>query len=175
MLPLSHVGFTTAAVKVVGKGLRLQHIDYRLVIVSSLLPDLIDKSLEKFLGNSFTFTYESRAIGHSLAFLGIIGIFMIAQWFWKRDAWLVPVFLGTLFHDVFDVMWLHPGIFFWPLEGWQFPKPTDEAWLGTIQLGWYKIQQRDFFDNLSVLILLYFFLKIALGGKIMEFVRKGRL
>ncbi|TWH47693.1 metal-dependent hydrolase [Sporomusa sp. KB1] len=173
MLPLSHVGFTTAAVKVLETGLRLRQIDYRIVIVSSLLPDIIDKSLFKLLESSYT--YESRAIGHSLVFLGFIGILAAIQWFWNKKTWLAPVFIGALFHDVFDVMWIHPGIFYWPLEGWQFSKPIDEAWLGTIQLGWYKIKQRDLFDNISVLILLYFFMKVALGGKILEFVRKGKL
>lgn len=173
MLPLSHVGFTTAAVKVLETGLHLRQIDYRIVIVSSLLPDLIDKSVFKLLESSFT--YESRAIGHSLIFLGFIGILTAMQWLWNKNEWLVPVFIGTLLHDVFDVMWIHPSIFYWPLEGWQFSKPIDEAWLGTIQLGWYKIKQRDLLDNISVLILLYFFMKVALGGKILEFLRKGKL
>lgn len=173
MYPLSHIGLTTAAVNMVEKGFRLRCVDYRLVIVASLLPDLIDKPLSKLLESSFT--YESRAIGHSLVFLGFLGVLAALQRLWSKDIWLFPVFLGTFFHDVFDVMWFHPGIFFWPLEGWQFPKPLDEAWVGTIQLGWYKIQQRDLFDNISVMILLYFFLKVALGGKILEFVRKGKL
>jgi len=173
MLPLSHVGFTTAAVRMLEISLRLRQIDYRIVIVSSLLPDIIDKSLLKLLESSFT--YESRAIGHSLAFLGFIGIIMAMHWLWTKNVWLLPVFLGILFHDIFDVMWLHPGIFFWPIEGWQFPAPTNEAWLGTFQFGWYKIQQRDVFDNISVWILLYFFMKVALKGKILEFIRTGKL
>lgn len=173
MLPLSHVGFTTAAVRMLETSLRLRQIDYRVVMVSSLLPDLIDKSLFKLLESSYT--YESRAFGHSLFFLGFIGILAAMHWLWNKETWLFPVFIGAFFHDVFDVMWIHPGIFYWPLEGWQFPKPIDEAWVGTIQMGWYKINQRDLFDNISVLILLYFFMKVALGGKIFEFVRKGKL
>lgn len=173
MFPLSHVGLTIAAVKMTETGLRLRQLDYRLVMAASLLPDLVDKPLAKLLKSSFV--YESRAIGHSLIILGFIGLLAALQAKSGKKAWLLPVFLGTLFHDVFDVMWLHRGIFFWPSEGWQFPKPGGEAWVGTVQLGWYKIEQRDLLDNLSVLILLYFFMKIALGGKIFEFVRKGKL
>lgn len=173
MLLLSHVGFTTAAVKLVETGLRLRQVDYRIVIVFSLLPDLIDKPLSKLLESSFM--YESRAVGHSLVFLGAIGLFAAVRWFWNKDTGLFLVFLAAFFHDVFDVMWFHPGIFFWPIEGWQFPKLMAEAWLGTIQLGGYSIKQRELFDNISVLILLYFFMKIALRGKIFEFVRKGKL
>lgn len=173
MLPLSHVGFTTAAVKILETGLRLRRIDYRIVIVSSLLPDIVDKSLLKVLENSLT--YESRAFGHSLVFLGLIGVVTLLLWTWNRNTWLLPVFLGTLFHEIFDVMWLHPGILFWPMEGWQFPKPTDEAWVGRMQLLWYDIEQRDLLDNISVWIMLFFFMRIALKGKIFEFIRTGRL
>ena len=173
MLPLSHIGFTTAAVKVLENGLRLRRMDYRVLIIASLVPDLIDKPLARFLESSIT--YESRAFGHSLVFLGLVGLFMAIQWLWNRNLWLLPVFLGVLFHDAFDVMWIHRGIFLWPLEGWQFPKATDEAWQGLIRWSGYKIHQLDLLDNISVLFILYFFMKIALGGRILEFIRKGKL
>jgi inner membrane protein len=173
MLPLSHIGFTSAAVKVLEKGLRLRQIDYRVLIVASLLPDLIDKPLAKVLAGSYE--YESRSFGHSLAFLGCVGLLMLIGWLWKRSSWLVPVFIGVLFHDVLDVMWLHPGIFFWPLEGWQFPKPAHEAWQGYMHFGGYKIRILDLLDNISVLVILYFFMKMALGGRIFEFFRRGKL
>lgn len=173
MLPLSHIGFTLTAVKILEKGMRLRHVDYRVVIAASLLPDLIDKSLLKALAGSVE--YESRAIGHSLVFLTVIGILTLGRRFWKRETRLLPVFLGVFFHDVFDVMWLHPGIFFWPFYGWEFPKAINEAWLGKVQLGWYSIQQRDLLDNISVWILLYFFMKVALKRKISDFFKKGIL
>ena len=173
MLPLSHIGFTTAAVKVLEKGLHFRRIDYRILIVSSLLPDLIDKPLASLLESSFV--YESRSFGHTLVFLGIIGLLMIIQRLWSKNSWLFSVFLGVLFHDAFDVMWLHREIFLWPMEGWQFSKPIDEAWQGWVQFGGYKIKQLDFIDNISVLVLLFFFMKIALGRTIMEFIKKGKL
>jgi len=173
MLPLSHIGFTTAAVKVLEKGLRLHRIDYRTLIVASLLPDLIDKPLAGLLAGSYE--YESRSFGHSFAFLGCVGLLMAILWLWNRSLWVFPVFLGVLFHDALDVMWLHPDVFFWPIAGWQFPKAVNEAWQGFVQMGGYKIKQLDFLDNISVLVLLYFFMRIALGGKIIDFFRKGKL
>ena len=173
MLPLSHIGFTTAAVKVLESRLRLRRMDYRILIVASLLPDLIDKPLARFLESSLT--YESRAFGHTLVFLGIIGVLAIIQRLGRKNCWLFPVFLGVLFHDTFDVMWLHREIFLWPMEGWQFSKPMDEAWQGWVQFGGYKIKKLDFIDNISVLFILFFFMKIALGRTIMEFVKKGKL
>jgi inner membrane protein len=173
MLPLSHIGFTTTAVQLIEKGLRLRQIDYRVLIAASLLPDLIDKPLTKLLAGSYE--YESRSFGHSLAFLSCIALLMLAQWGWNRSLGLLPVFFGVLFHDVLDGMWLHPGIFFWPIEGWRFPKPVDEAWQGFVQMGGYRIKQLDFLDNISVLLLLFFFMRIALTGRILEFIRTGKL
>ena len=173
MLPLSHIGFTTTGVKLLEKGLRLRQIDYRILAIASLLPDLIDKPLASLLAGSYE--YESRSFGHSFAFLGCVGLLMIVQWLWNRNWWLSTVFLGVLFHDILDVMWLHPGIFFWPLEGWQFPKPVNEAWQGFLQMGGYRIKQLDLLDNISVLFLLYYFMRIALGGRILEFIRNGKL
>ena len=173
MLPLSHVGFTTAAVKVLEKGLRIRHIDYRVLIVSSLLPDLLDKPVSSVLSGSYA--YESRAVGHALIFLGGIALLMILQWLWNRSTMLLPVFFGVLFHDIFDEMWLQPETFLWPFQGWQFSKPAEDAWQRLVHMGGYNIRLLDFLDNISVLILLYFFMKMALGGRILEFLRKGRL
>lgn len=173
MLPLTHIGCTITAVKALEKGLSIKQIDYRVLIVASLLPDLVDKPLAGFFAGSYQ--YESRAFGHSLAFVGCLALLFALQWLWNRSMFFFPVVLGVLLHDVLDVMWLHPGIFYWPLQGWQFPPPTDEAFKGTIQLFGYKIRELDFFDNISVLLLLFFFMQTALRGKILDFFRKGNL
>mgnify|MGYP001806838712 CR=1 FL=1 len=173
MLPLAHVGFTIAAVKLMEKGLRLPQIDYRVLIIAAELPDLVDKPLASLLAGSYE--YESRAFGHSLAFCGAFVLLMLIQWLWNRRLWFLPVVLGILVHQLLDAMWLHPGIFYWPLEGWQIPKPTDVFWLRYFQFGDYKIKQFDLYDNISVLILLYFFMKLALCGKVLAFFRKGKL
>lgn len=173
MLPLSHIGFTATAVKILESGLNIRRIDYRVLCVASLLPDLVDKPLASLLAGSYE--YESRAFGHSLAFLGGFVILLLIHWLWTRSLFFLPVILGIAFHDVLDVMWLHPGIFYWPVEGWQFPKPVNEAWQGTMQLFSYKIKQLDFFDNISVLFLLLLFMRIALSGRIKEFIRSGKL
>lgn len=173
MLPLTHIGFSTAAVKMLGKSLWIKQMDYRVFLIASLLPDLIDKPLASLFAGSYQ--YESRAFGHSLVFLGCFTLLLLGQWLWNRGLFFLPVVLGILLHDVLDVMWLHPGIFFWPLEGWQFPPPTDEAFKGTIQLFGYKIRELDFFDNVSVLFILFFFMQAALHGRLFDFFLKGKL
>jgi membrane-bound metal-dependent hydrolase YbcI (DUF457 family) len=173
MLPLAHIGFTTVAVKALDSVVKFRHMDYRLLLVVSLLPDLVDKPLAKLLSKSYE--YESRAVGHSLVFLGFVALIMGFFWLsnWRAGFW--PFVLGTLSHDVLDVMWWHPGIFYWPIEGLQFPKPIDVAWRGMMNFAGYPIRILDFLDNLAVLCLLAMFMYVALRGRIMEFLRHGKL
>lgn len=173
MLPLAHIGFTVATVKILEQGLRMHQIDYRVVIAASLLPDIVDKPLASILVGSYS--YESRAFGHSMIFIGCVALLLLIHWLWTRNNWLVPVVFGVVLHDLFDEMWTQAGVFYWPLLGWKFPKPTEFAWRELISLGDYKIHLLDFYDNVSMLILLYYFMRVALGGKLLEFVRQGRL
>jgi len=39
MLPLAHIGFTTVAVKALDTVVQFRHMDYRILMVASLLPD----------------------------------------------------------------------------------------------------------------------------------------
>ena len=173
MLPLAHIGFTTVAVKALDKVVHFRHMDYRILMVASLLPDLVDKPLAKMLAKSYE--YESRAAGHSLAFLAGIFLFFGLQWIfhWRTGFW--PLILGTLLHDILDVMWWHPGIFYWPSEGWSFPKPIDVAWRGMMDFAGYRIRTLDFLDNLAVLCMLAVFMRVAMNGRLLEFFRRGKL
>ena len=173
MLPLAHIGFTAAAVKLTEKGLRLRNVDYRLVIVASLLPDLVDKPLSHLLVGSYT--YESRAFGHSLAFLGCFCLIMLIHYLWTRKSTLFPVCLGILLHDVFDEMWLQPGVLYWPLYGWTFPRSAENVWQSMIQIWDYRIHALDLYDNLGVLILLWFFMRLALNGRLTGFIKQGKM
>lgn len=173
MLPLAHIGFTTAAVKTLDSVVQFRHMDYRILMVASLLPDLVDKPLAKLMSSSYDL--EGRAFGHSLMFLACIGLIMGFLWLFKWRAGFWPFVLGTLMHVVLDVMWLHPGIFYWPSAGWVFPKPVGEAWQGMMQFGNYQIKTLDFLDNLGVLLLLSIFMRVAMSGRIREFLRRGKL
>ncbi len=173
MLPLAHVGFTTTAVKLLAKSLKFNHIDYRLLIPASLLPDLLDKPIAGVFRGIYS--YESRAVGHSFVFLGCLGLMLLIQYFFCRKQWLLPVFIGVACHDILDAMWLHPEIFWWPLYGWDFYVPSNEAWQGDFRLGQYKINQLDLLDNVSVLLLLYFLMNMALQKRIFRFFREGDL
>jgi inner membrane protein len=169
---MAHLGMSMAIVKTMENASLIRGVDYRLMLIGALLPDIVDKSLASILIK--TTIYESRAGGHSLAFLALIAVMGGMMWIWRRWRWPLNLFWGVLLHDLLDVMWLHPGIFFWPLYGWLFPAPVGEAWEGTIDFFGRKIPQLDALETIGQLLLLYFFMKIAMSGGIYNFFRNGK-
>lgn len=93
-----------------------QRLDLRLLVIGGLLPDLIDKPLSLIQPLAY-----GRTIAHTLLFLLIITA--IGLWFHykrSRDGALFLSF-GVLVHLLLDQIWFEPGVFLWPLPGWQFP------------------------------------------------------
>jgi hypothetical protein len=85
-------------------------LDYRLLALSALAPDLIDKPLALFV---FTGAQTSQLIAHSL-FLNL-GLLCLALLLWRRA---LPYVLAFNLHLVADRMWYHTESFWWPLYGW---------------------------------------------------------
>lgn len=108
MMPPGHV----AAVWGVAGLLEKQRVtlDYRLLAVSALLPDLIDKPLALFV---FPDSHSSQNIAHSLPFNALLLI--LAVLWWRKGLPYVLAFNG---HLLADRMWHHTETFWWPLYGW---------------------------------------------------------
>lgn len=86
-------------------------IDHRLVVVGALLPDVLDGAIGQ------------AAVGHSLAFavallFGVMGV-TIGRRSLRRRVLAVPI--GWFFHLVFDGVWSQTALFWWPLQGFDFP------------------------------------------------------
>lgn len=98
-------------------------IDYRLVIIGSLLPDLVDKTMELFLYLPPFLNPSGRMVGHSLVFNGLLLAFCLYIMLTCHRPRLLsfPVFaLASTIHLLIDMAWLNPRTFFWPLYGWSF-------------------------------------------------------
>ncbi|MTI83720.1 MAG: metal-dependent hydrolase [Firmicutes bacterium] len=134
MLLLAHVGITLGASCCLvrfwkWRGLEnyANAVDYRLVLLGAVLPDIIDKPLgglilRESLGNG-------RIYSHTLAFLLVLftaGV--ILQRKLNRPGLLV-IGGGVAAHYVLDGMWFSPANLFWPLYGWSFPKGNPEGWM----------------------------------------------
>ncbi|MFN2610436.1 MAG: metal-dependent hydrolase [Actinomycetota bacterium] len=105
-----------------------RRIDYRVVMLGSLLPDLIDKPIGRiFFAGRFQ---ASRLYGHTFLFVVVLvlGIQFLLRGETARRWFILPI--AALLHLALDAMWSHPITLFWPLFGTRFPaEPTDSYWL----------------------------------------------
>jgi hypothetical protein len=112
MMPPGHVAVTWGIASLLQKNKpRPVPLDYRLLAISGLLPDLIDKPLALL---AFTGADTSQLIGHSLLFslaLVVVGLL------WQQK--MLPYVLAFSSHLLADRMWNHTETFWWPFFGWQ--------------------------------------------------------
>ena len=95
-----------------GFHLRGRVLDWRLLVLGALLPDIIDKPI----GILF-FGSEGRLLGHTLVFaimLGIIGLCLTS----RGRPWMLILAICCVGHLILDGMWTTPDILFWPAHGW---------------------------------------------------------
>ncbi|GAB4515221.1 MAG: hypothetical protein Kow0047_27170 [Anaerolineae bacterium] len=160
MLPQSHVAYTLLAYDLAADRVEgLRDLDYRIVALASLGPDLIDKPLAAAY---FYRRYKSAVLfAHTL-------IAHVALLWWtlrRRPAWL-PYTLAFNSHIITDRLWFFQDTFYWPLRGWRFHvwrkagseqqdigkaywyaftrRPELWAWElgGLIALGWFVLRHR---------------------------------
>jgi inner membrane protein len=97
-------------------------IDYRLILIGALLPDLIDKPLG-LLGFG-----GGRALAHTLVFTLFIAFAGLYLYWRQGKPWLLFLAFGSLVHLILDQMWLTPRVLFYPLYGWAFPVTDFSHW-----------------------------------------------
>ena len=86
-------------------------IDFRLVLLGSILPDLIDKPL------AFLLHLEGRLWAHTFLFLfTILALSLVPSW---RGLRLIG--FGVTTHLLLDQIWIRPDIVLYPAYGWTFP------------------------------------------------------
>lgn len=96
-----------------------RRIDYRVVLLGAILPDVIDKPVGRIF---FEETFQrSRLFGHTLAL--VVVLMLGLQLLLRGDAarrWLVLPIAAAI-HLGLDGMWNDPVTLFWPLFGTTFP------------------------------------------------------
>ena len=152
MLPLGHMGITVAVVQIVESNFESPWVDYRLMLVASLLPDLIDKPMRYLFGKYPIFNGSNY--GHSLLFILILFIAAVAQWYYRNNFTALILCIGSLMHDVIDAVSHH--------DDW-----ADRALFNTNMLLIGEI--------IGGCILIYFFSGLVLHNKIEDFIKNGEL
>jgi len=178
MLLLAHVGITLGLTKGLEKVLSYRGmkeftdlIDYRLVFLGSMLPDIIDKPLgglilRETLGNG-------RIYSHTLLFLLFLlipGVFVCFKY--KRPG-LFVVAGGSTIHCILDGMWYFPETFLWPVYGWSFPKGDPENWL---RLWAYLLTYPKYYipEILGGTIIIIFITELVIRKNLFYFIVSGR-
>ncbi len=140
-------------------------VDFRLVLVGSVLPDLIDKPLAVVLHLS------GRMWAHSLLFLAAILLLSL----WPALRGLRWVGFGDAVHLLVDLIWQEPAVALWPFLGVAFP--AGETSLG----GYLQILLTDpyvqFGEIVGAIILLTAagYYHLFSWPRLKRFLRDGRL
>ena len=95
MLILAHVGYTTGAVGISQKFALRRPLDYRLVVLMAILPDVIDRTLYTFI---IPGAEGGRLFAHTLLFNLVLLAVLVAI---RRDLWIYGVL--PLVHLLLDL------------------------------------------------------------------------
>lgn len=152
MLPLGHMGISVAVVRMLEKKFQSHWVDYRVLLVASLLPDLIDKPIGYLISGHLIFS--GRYYGHSLVFLLVLFILALVQWYYQNSLTLLILCIGVFSHDVLDFVSHH--------EEW-----AEKTVFSTNILVAFEI--------IGGCILVYFFSGLVLRKKVMGFIKTGEL
>lgn len=134
MFLLGHIGITLAIIslliflitkyrsKTAKQTILLKDIDFRIVIIAAIFPDIIDKIVgmiifKEEIGSGRIFT-------HSMLLIGAISIFSIILYRLNFGHFLRILFyiLPLWIHLLLDRMWETPKVLFWPIFGISFPR-----------------------------------------------------
>jgi inner membrane protein len=197
MLPLAHVGLTLGAACLIKGALSRkqgtlaactddcsqsyvtaspkiwQMIDYRLIMLGALLPDIIDKPIGVLFHSTFG---TGRLFCHTLLFLVIVVIAGIYLYKRRHRPWLLLIAFGVFTHLILDLMWLEPRTLLWPAYGFTFP--VDEwtsigNWLSDMWHGFLANPVISTPEIMGALILAVFFAALIRRKKLYSFVRYG--
>lgn len=179
MFVFGHVGLTSLTARAIEKSTNEKRIDYRLVVIGSLLPDLIDKPIGRIL---FQSRFESgRVFAHTLAFVLLLtGIGLYRFYRYKKIGWLVLAG-GSILHDIFDQMWMFPKILFWPLLSGAFKKPAHGLAKGS--LTWLPPEYHRLITNpynyipeiIGAIIIIYFVVRLYKYHGFNAFLKTGKI
>lgn len=151
-------------------------VDYRIILIGSLLPDLIDKPLGNIILNSSL--GNGRIYAHTLFFLLLVLAIAVIAYCSKGKVWGFYLLFGTTVHFLLDQMWLTPRTLFWPLMGFGFKQLSE---MSVLTLFSYCLNELVIDPVIYVgeiiggLILICFSIKVIWQRRVRTFFVKGEV
>ncbi len=94
-------------------------MDFRLVVVGSMAPDLIDKPLGLWIAPDLV-DNSLRSVAHTLVFAVSLLSLGLTIWALERGPKLALAAVSRAGHIVLDRTWRTASVLFWPFLGWDF-------------------------------------------------------
>ena len=153
----------------------IRKIDYRLVLLGSMLPDIIDKPLGHiFLAE--TFHNSGRIFAHTLLFFLILFLFGSYRWWRSRKTGFLVLALASGWHLILDGMWRNTQTLYWPFHGWSFRKGSYVDWWEWISTLHENMQTDPAIytaEAAGLLILATFGLNLLRDKRVFDFLKTG--
>ena len=150
-----------------------KRIDWRLVIIGSMLPDIIDKPIGTLI---FADTFNNgRIFAHTLLFA--ILLLAVGLYFHRRGKiGMLVLALCSIGHLILDSMWRMTTTLFWPLKGWDFPEYEISEY-------WFLDLYESISEHIDVLIpeiigtIIIFSVAVYLikNKRVLSFIRTGKI
>ncbi len=180
MIFFGHLGITTGVFKIYEKVFykkrdlsRKTLIDYRVVLVGAILPDIIDKPIGAYFFRS-TF-HNSRIFAHTLIFSTILILIGLYRLFKSRKHNILILGICTSIHLILDSMWLYPNILFWPCYGLKFAQRAEGNWLNSDINRLIADPSYYFPEIIGFAIIAYYFWPLVKNKRIKSFLNSGKM
>jgi inner membrane protein len=147
-------------------------IDYRLVIVGSMLPDIIDKPLFLLLGNN-TSSLSGRDYAHTLLFNLVLlaGGFLLLKY---NKSWLLVISLSSCMHLILDRIWEKPVTFLWPFRGGLVGEEF-EGWSEFVREALIESPENYIPEIIGLIIVMFFAYRVVKDRSVIRFIKDGRI
>lgn len=155
--------------------LSLWGIDFRIVIIAAILPDIIDKIIGMMILKDEI--SNGRLFTHSIVIVGIFSIMLLTLMKIRIRRgfnilfYITPVWL----HLLLDRLWEDPPTLFWPLLGTSFPKlDVDISDYFTILLSEPYIFIGEILGA-AIIVVLFIRHRLFIGAHFANFLKRGTL
>jgi hypothetical protein len=174
MFIIGHIGLTIAII-ILGLIIfkrtdLLQKLDFRIIAVIAILPDIIDKTVGHIIFRDSL--NNGRLFSHSLVFLVVFTIlfYLVVRIYW----WSMALPIAT--HQVFDILWNYEKSWYWPAFGWGFERLERDPWNRWIEalLNDPYIYSTEILGA-AALIIIFVYFGLYKKDRFLSAMRTGRL